>query len=216
MKHISSTITVGLMALVQAWCSIAGAAQVFLETMASAPAKPWTGTGCDNAWTVTCNGANPFEQSTQWNYGPGNPCGLQFKQGTPNPADSMITTTSGITATGSVGYVEFYLWADGLGPNTGWTFRLDSGSGFVNRLSELNGINHDWQLYHYNLQAAELVSNLHLRFQFAGGSSSNRINLDYISVEVGAGTTNGTNPAVSFTAKYRPHPRRRLRYGRPL
>ena len=57
---------------------------VFLETMATTPAKPWTGTGCDNAWTVTFNGANPFEQSTNANYGGGNPCGLQFKQGTTN------------------------------------------------------------------------------------------------------------------------------------
>ena len=49
--------------------------------MATNDAKPSTGTGCDNAWTVTFNGSNPFAQSTNWNRGPGNPCGIQFFQG---------------------------------------------------------------------------------------------------------------------------------------
>ena len=131
---------------------------VFSETMAAAAAKPWTGAGCDNAWTVTSSGTSPFEQSTNWNYGSGNPCGLQFKQGTTSLADSMITATSAITATGSSAYAEFYMWADGLSTNTGWTFQLDAGSGYVTRLSELSGTNHGWQLYHYGLQTSELVS----------------------------------------------------------
>ena len=62
----------------------ATATQVLLETMASNSIKPWTGTGCDNPWTLTFSGGNPFEQATQWNYGAGNPCGMQFKQGTAN------------------------------------------------------------------------------------------------------------------------------------
>ncbi len=60
------------------------ATQVFLETMATNSVKPWMGTACDNPWTLTFNGGNPFEQATQWNYGAGNPCGMQFKQGTAN------------------------------------------------------------------------------------------------------------------------------------
>lgn len=145
---------------------------VFSETMAVTATKPWTGTGCDNAWTVTFSGGNPFEQATAWNYGTGNACGMQFKQGTANLSNSTITATSGITATGSTAYAEFYLWADGLSTNTGWTFQLDAGSGYVTRLSDLSGTNHTWQLYHYDLQPNELVTNLHLRFQFAGGASS--------------------------------------------
>ena len=39
--------------------------------MATTAAKPWIGAGCDNAWTVTFSGGNPFEQATGWNYGPG-------------------------------------------------------------------------------------------------------------------------------------------------
>jgi formylglycine-generating enzyme required for sulfatase activity len=169
---------------------------VFLETMATSAAKPWTGGGCNNSWTVSFKGSNPFEQATGWNYGAGNPCGMQFKQGTANLTDNMITATQGIAATGDAAYVEFYLSADGLAANTGWTFQLDAGSGYVTRLSELNGTNHTtWQLYHYDLQTGERVGNLHLRFQFAGGVASNRINLDQISVTV-TGTTTPNPPAA--------------------
>lgn len=157
---------------------------VFSETMAMTTAKPWTGTGCDNAWTVTYTGANPFEQATGWNYGSGNPCGMQFKQGTANLVESMITTAQGIAANGSAAHVEFYLWADGLSGTAGWTFQLDSGAGYVTRLSELTGANHGYQLYHYDLQPTELVNNLRLRFQFAGGAAPCRINLDQISLYV--------------------------------
>jgi formylglycine-generating enzyme required for sulfatase activity len=65
-----------LLATAQAGCASAGATQVFLETMATNAAKPWTGTGCDNAWTVAFSGGNPFEQAIDANYGPGNPFGL--------------------------------------------------------------------------------------------------------------------------------------------
>jgi hypothetical protein len=184
-----------------AWC--AGAATtnvvVFLETMATNAAKPWTGAGCNNPWTVSFRGGNPFEQATGWNYGTGNPCGMQFKQGTANLADNMITAMGGIAATGDAAYVEFHLSADGLTANTGWTFQLDAGSGYVTRLSELTGVNHTWQLYHYDLQAQERVSNLHLRFQFAGGTASNRINLDQISLSVTTDATTPGTPAAPST-----------------
>ena len=50
-------------------------AVVFLETMATNASgiNPWTGSGCDNPWTVGYNGTNPFSQVTNSNYG-GNPC----------------------------------------------------------------------------------------------------------------------------------------------
>jgi formylglycine-generating enzyme required for sulfatase activity len=171
----------------------AGSSQVFLETMASQPAKPWTGAGCSNPWTVSFKGNSPFEQGTNWNYGTGNSCGMQFKQGTSSLADNRITTSQAISTAGDAAYAEFYLSADGLTANAGWTFQVDAGAGYVTRLSELSGTNHAWQLYHYDLLSAERVNTLHLRFQFAGGAASNRINLDQISVTVVAGSNTGTD-----------------------
>ena len=159
---------------------------VFTETMRTAAAKPWTGDGCDNAWTVT--GSQYIEQRTGSDYGSGNPCGMQFKTGTANLTDAMIATTGSISATGTSGYVEFHLQALTLTGTGGWTFQLDSGSGFVTRLSELNGSSHGWQLYHYDLQEAELVSDLGMRFQFRGGIVNERVDLDYIVVSVTAGS----------------------------
>ncbi len=184
------------------WRAQAATTTVFLETMATNAAKPWTGIGCDNAWTVAFNGGNPFEQETNANYGGGNPCGLTFKNGTTNLSDSMITTTLGIDALGNSGTLSFYMEADSLTGNEGWAMQLNPGSGFTTRLSELTASNHTFQLYTYNLQPGDLVSNLILRFQFSGGSSSNRIQLDDISLTIVTGTTNSTNSAVSFTAQY--------------
>ena len=113
---------------------------------------------------------------------------MQFKQGTANLSENMITAAQGIEASGSAAYVEFYLWADGLSGTAGWTFQLDAGTGYVTRLSELTGANHGFQLYHYDLQPSELVSNLRLRFQFAGGAAACRINLDQISLSVVSAT----------------------------
>jgi formylglycine-generating enzyme required for sulfatase activity len=155
---------------------------VFLETMRSTAAKPWTGNGCDNAWTVT--GSQYIEQRTGSNHGTGNPCGMQFKKGTVNLSDAMITTTAGINAEGASGYVEFYLQTLTLDGTDGWTFQLDSGSGYVTRLSELSGSSHGWQLYHYALQSNELVDGLKMRFQFRGGHSDERIDLDDMVVKV--------------------------------
>jgi len=164
---------------------------VFLETMATNATSLWLGDDCNYTWIVT---GNSFNQSPNWNYGSDNPCGMQFKQGTANLSDSMMTAASGVAATGTSGFVEFWIRTSGLTPNTGWDFQLNAGSGFVTRLSELSGTNHNYQLYHYDLLPNELVSNLNLRFQFAGGASTNRVDLDYISVSVvtAASSTNTT------------------------
>jgi len=165
---------------------------VFLETMRINAVKPWAGDGCQNAWTVTFTGGNPFEQRGGANYGVGNTNGLEFKQGTTNPSDSMVTSTQAIDARGTSGWVEFWLWGNGLSGNAGWTFQLDAGNGYVTRLSELTGTSHNWQPYHYDLQPGELVSNLKMRFQFRGGQATNRIDLDQISVKVISGGSAST------------------------
>lgn len=157
---------------------------VLLETMRTSEVKPWDGAGCDHAWIVTSQGAtNPFEQRIGANYG-GNPCGLEFKIGTTNLSDSMVTLAHGMDARGATGFVEFWLKADGLAGDMGWNFQLDSGSGFVTRQSDLTGSNHTWQLYRYDLQAGELVSNLLVRFQFRGGAGDPRIDMDSLAVKV--------------------------------
>ena len=161
---------------------------VFLETMGATPVKPWTGAGANYSWTVT---GSSFEQRGGANYGAGNTNGLEFKQGTTNLTDSMVAATNSIDARGSAGFVEFWLQALSISNqynNAGWTFQLDSGSGYVTRLSELSSTNHGWVLYHYELQAAELVSSLKMRFQFRGGSAESRMDLDQISLKVVTGS----------------------------
>ena len=162
---------------------------VFLETMRSNTAKPWNGDGCNNPWTVAFTGGNPFEQRTGSNYGAGNSNGAEFKGGTTNLADSVLTATRSIDTRGASGFVEFWMWADGLGGNAGWTFQLDAGTGFATRLSELTGTSHNWQRYHYDLSQSELVGELRMRFQFRGGQNTNRIDLDQISATTVSGTS---------------------------
>ena len=172
---------------------------VFLETMAtnSGGISPWTGTGADNAWIVSCSGTNnPFSQITNSNVG-GNPCVLQFAKGTATLSDSLITTAGDINATGSAAFVEFYLKTANLSSGTGWTFQLDAGTGFGTRLSDVTGSNHSWQLYHYDLPPGERVPNLTLRFQFAGGANTNKIFLDQISVVTVTGGSPWTNVAMA-------------------
>ena len=167
---------------------------VFTETMtATAVPKPWTGLSAVNAWTVT---GSYFETRTQANYGTGNACGMEYKGLVTNNAltSAMISTTNSINAAGTSGYVEFYVQTQTLDGTDGWTFQLDSGSGYVTRLSELTGSSHTWQKYHYALDSSELVGTLKMRFQFTGGGTSDiddRINLDQITVTVisGGGTT---------------------------
>jgi hypothetical protein len=163
---------------------------VFTETMTAVAVKPWTGTGAVYPWTVT---GTYFEQRTGSNYGTGNPCGMEYKSGATLNAltAAMMATTSAIDAAGASAYVEFYLQSLTLDGTDGWTFQLDSGSGYVTRLSELTGSSHGWQKYHYDLAAGELVSALRMRFQFTGGGAADddRIDLDQITVTV---TTGGT------------------------
>ena len=170
---------------------------MFLETMSAAPIKPWTGGGCSNAWTVS--GSSFFEQRGTANYGSGNTNGLSFKLGTTNLTDSMITTTGFIDTRGNSGSAEFWMQtltlSNQLG-NAGWTFQLNTGTGYVTRLSELISTNHTWKLYHYDLQSDELVSNLTMRFQFRGGDTNNRIYLDQISLKVSSGGSSSTNVAM--------------------
>ncbi|MCX6927573.1 MAG: DUF1566 domain-containing protein, partial [Verrucomicrobia bacterium] len=167
---------------------------VFLETMRTSAAKPWAGDGCNNSWTVITNGPNPFEQRGLSNYGGGNTNGMEFKGGTTNLMDSMIATTGSMDARGNSGFVEFWMQTLTISNqygNAGWAFQLDSGSGFVTRLSELSSTNHGWRLYHYDLQAGELVGSLKMRFQFRGGSAESRMDLDqiYVKVATGGGST---------------------------
>jgi hypothetical protein len=173
---------------------------VFSETMATNGIKPWTtGAGCDNPWTVAYQGTPvPFEQSTNANYGSGNTNGLSFKANTSttNLADNWITNVNALDARGSSGFVEFWLRAVTLTGDAGWNFQLNSGSGFVTRTNELTGLSHNWQQYHYDLQAGELVSNLTMRFQFRGAETNNRIFLDQISLKVVSAGGNSTNATM--------------------
>gem|GEM_PF-241924 len=170
---------------------------VFTETMTSTEIKPWTGTGAVNAWTVT---GTYLEQRIGSNYGTGNVCGLEYKGGGTLNAltEAMLTTTDAINAAGTAGFVEFWVQSQTLDGTDGWTFQLDTGSGYVTRLSELTGNSHAWQLYHYDLAANELVNTLKMRFQFSGGGASDddRIDLDQISVTV------TTGPATTDVTMY--------------
>ena len=166
---------------------------VFVETMGSTAANPWAGGGTDNGWFVT---GSSFALQTGWNCNADsntNSCGLQFKQGTTNFADSLLTTAAGIVATGRSGYLEFWVKSISLAPHAGWTFQVNAGSGFVTRLGETNGANHSYQLYHYDLLPGELVTNLWLRFQFAGGAATNRVYLDYLAVGIVASAASAGN-----------------------
>jgi len=169
---------------------------VFSETMATNPVKPWAGAGCDNPWTVSFAGGNPFEQRFGSNFGAGNTNGMEFKNGTTNQSDSMITLARTIDARGTSAALSFSIWADGLSGSAGWAMQLNSGTGFSTRVSELTGTSHAWQTYNYNLEPGDLVSNLTLRFQFRGGSDSNRMDLDQISMNVATASGGWTGAAM--------------------
>ncbi len=178
---------------------------VFLETMATATVKPWSGAYCNNPWTVLYGGSsNPFEQNRNANYGSGNTNGLAFIRGTTNLNDSVITTTQGLDARGNSGTLGFYVNTSGLTNGVGWALQLNPGSGFTTRLTETNGSNHAWQSYSYSLQAGDLVSNLTLRFQFSGSSTNSRIWLDQISLTINIGTNATTSnlPDTGQTTGY--------------
>ena len=170
---------------------------VFLETMATNAVSPWTGGGCDNAWAVTNKTGNTFQQEWKSNYGGGNTNGLTFKNGTTNLLDSTITTAGGVHAQGNSGTLAFFLAADSQSGSSGWAMQLNPGDGFTTRLSETNGSNHSFQPYTYTLQSGDRVSNLLLRFAFCGGLTSNRVQLDDISLTIVTGS-NITTSAVNL------------------
>ena len=187
---------------------------VFLETMATNAVKPWTtGTGCNYAWTVV---GSSFEQNANANYA-GNPCGLSFKSGTTNLADSMITTAQGINAQGNSGTVDFYLQIPApLTANSyaGWTMQINPGTGvFTTRLSGQTTNGFGWTHYTYTLQSSELVSNLTLRFQFNESAAGNRIFLDQIALTTTTGTSNADH---SIHGAIRADSRRKFFDGRPV
>jgi len=165
---------------------------VFSESMRSAAAQPWIGDGCDNSWTVTAAAANNVRQTTGANHGPGgNPCGLEFAKGTSAPTDTMAATTNSINATGTSGWVEFWVATKNLVAANGWTFQVsaDGGATYATRASELTGTSHAYQLYHYDLAATELTASLKLRFQMAGytplsGTPSPIVDIDDIVVSI--------------------------------
>ena len=203
MRTILTCFRLGLSVWLAAtvWHTTAAATNtVFLETMATNAAKPWTtGTGCNYAWTVV---GGSSEQNVNANYA-GNPCGLSFKGGTTNLTDSMITTAQGINAQSNSGTVDFYLQIPApLTTNSyaGWTMQINPGTGvFTTRLSGQTTNGFGWTHYTYALQSSELVSNLALRFQFNENATGNRIFLDDISVTVQTSTSNAVIP---FTAQY--------------
>ncbi len=184
---------------------------VFTETMASAAISPWTGTGT-NTWTlayVAAPAPNPFSQTTAANHGAGNVCGMEINRGATTLGTSAITTASAINATGTAGYVEFYIATTGLTGTSGWTFQTSTnGTTWTTRLSEVSGSNHDYtvkadttaQPYHYDLTAAERVSTLMLRFQFAGSgpppATASKMSLDDIKV-VTANTATPVNVTMT-------------------
>ena len=172
----------------------------FQETMATNTVKPWAGGGCNYAWTVFTNGySNPFEQNANANYGSGNTNGLSFKVGTTNLTDSFITTAAGIDARGDSATLTFYINTTGLTNNGGWALLLNNGAGFTTRLNETNGTNHTWRSYTYALPPADLVSNLFLQFQFAGGQANAHVWLDQITLTTTIGTS---NVVIPFSAQY--------------
>ena len=145
-----------------------------------------TGRGCFDSYFSLDTSANYVTSTTDG--------GLQYKGRTSDNGltSAMVATTSGISAAGTAGYVEFYVKTQTLDGSDGWTFQVDSGSGFVTRLSELTGNSHATQKYHYALDNNELVNGLRLRFQFTGGGATDtddRISVDQITVTVTPAST---------------------------
>jgi len=169
------------------------ATTVFNETMGTAAATAWAGTGTVYPWTITFAGppASPFAQSTASNHtalGQGNQYGMEITANAPAIANSTMTTTNAINATGTSGTVTFWIASSGLTGTQGWDFQTaGNGTTFTTQLSELTGSNHAYQQYTYALAAGERTSTLKLRFRFAGPgmSTTPKVYLDDIVVVVG-------------------------------
>ena len=158
-----------------------------------------SGTNAINPWTVTNTGggAGNVKQTLTANHGTGNPYGLELSKGAATAANTMVNTTNNINATGTAGYVEFWIFTQDLASPNGWTFQLspDGGTTWNTRASELTGSIHAFQLYHYDLIAAERVGTLKMRFQFAGNATATpppKVNIDDITVV----TTTGSAPVT--------------------
>ena len=143
-------------------------------------------------WTITFAGppTSPFAQSTAANHtlvGSGNR-GMEITANAPPIANSTMTTTNAINATGTSGIVSFWIASSGLVSPQGWDFQTSTdGATYTTRLSELTGANHAYQQFSYTLSAAERSSTLRLRFRFAGPGMSNvpKVYLDDITVVMG-------------------------------
>ncbi|MDB6074043.1 MAG: hypothetical protein JWO89_1683, partial [Verrucomicrobiaceae bacterium] len=124
--------------------------------------------------------------------GQGNPCGLELSKGSSLASDTMVTTTNAIAASGTAGYVEFWVATSIVSSGLGWNFQLAGvGVNFTTRLTELTGSVHAFQKYHYDLIASELTSTLKKQFQFigngVGGPTAPKVQLDDITVAITAG-----------------------------
>ncbi len=177
---------------------------VFNETMGTVANATWTGTGTVYPWTIAFTGPpqSPFSQTTAANHTPagqGNQYGMEITKSSPNIADSTMTTTNVIDATGTSGTVSFYIMSANLSGAMGWDLQTSTdGSTWTTRTSELTGTNHaSYQLFTWTLTAAERVSTLKLRFRYVGSGTNttqSKISLDDIKV-----TTVTTASPVTIT-----------------
>ncbi len=170
-----------------------GNSTVFNETMGTAAVTGWTGAGTVYPWTITFTGppSSPFAQTTAANHttlGQGNPYGMEITANAPAIANSTVTTTNPINASGTSGTVSFWILSSGLTSPQGWDFQTSTdGATYTTRSSELTGSNHAYQQFSYTLSTSERVSTLKLRFRFAGPGMSAvpKVSLDDISVVIG-------------------------------
>jgi FtsP/CotA-like multicopper oxidase with cupredoxin domain len=173
---------------------------VFNETMATAAIANWTGTGTTYPWTISFGGPpqSPFNQTAASNHtasGQGGLYGVELIANSPNIANSTMTTTNAINATGTSGTVTFWVASSGLSGTQGWDLQVaGDGTNFTTRTSELAGSNHAYQQFSYTLLASERTSTLKLRFRFAGpgGNTTPRVYLDDVAVVIG-GTASPVN-----------------------
>ncbi len=182
---------------------------VFSETFAAAALANWTTANntAQNPWTITFAGPpqSPFNLTTASNHtavGQGNQTGVELIANAPNIANSTMTTTNNINATGTSGTVTFWTASSGLTGTQGWDFQTSTdGTTWTTRLSELTASNHAFQQSTYTLTAGERVSTLKLRFRFAGAGANQtpRVYLDDVAVTIGA-TSTPVNVAMTNTS----------------
>ncbi|MBW1915354.1 MAG: hypothetical protein JRI86_10530 [Deltaproteobacteria bacterium] len=150
---------------------------VFKETFGQSEVKPFTGAETENTWTVTGDSPELRGQGEADHTGDG--VGMETKS-TGTLTDTMLEAT--VDAKGSSGYIEFWVLVMDPPESGGWTFQVDSGGGYVTKLSEETASQHEYQKYHYDLEKKDLISNLKIRFQF--NHTPERMVLDDIVVVV--------------------------------